>query len=344
MKIECPSCHKAYDIPDERLPVGKRIAFACPGCKGRIMLDLRSNSGQGKESVPSEPHMKEQPSGEALANKILKSLDNLPPMPHVVFKAKEIMVDPDSSVRDLSRIIETDQSIVSKVLKLANSAYYGVRGKVSSIHHASTLLGLETLGEVVMMAGISGFLGKSMKGYQQEAGDLWQHSIAVAVCSRIIAGKKIPELKDNGYMAGLIHDIGKIVLDPYIFERKEEFEGLLGDEQQTFLNAEKQILGFDHAEIAFEICKKWNFPEDIAFAVRYHHHPSLAQGNELSYIVHVSDYIAMLSGIGYGSDSLLYQVEEDTMNFLSLNQEDISNILLEVIEAVQQITEEVQKT
>jgi HD-like signal output (HDOD) protein/uncharacterized protein YlaI len=347
MKVECINCQKVYNIPDERLPMGKKVAFSCPNCKERISLDLRSRPEQEvpsfaslhaekhrkKEPSPPKVHLQDLPSGAALKEKLLKSLKDLPPMPQVVFKAKEIMTNPASDLKQLSKVIQTDMSIVSKILRMANSSYYGLPGKVSSVDHATVLLGQNTLGEVITLAGISGLLESALQGYNLESGDLWRHSMAVAFGSKILAERKKPELINDAFIAGLLHDAGKIILDKPVLERKELFDSFMEDGQQTFLNAETEILGFDHSEIASEMCIRWNIPESISLAIKYHHYPSRSNGDELAYILHVADYIATLSGIGIGTDDILYEVEEGALNFLNLTQKEISELALEVIES-----------
>jgi len=347
MKVECINCQKVYNIPDERLPMGKKVAFSCPNCKERISLDLRSKPEQEvpspvslhaekhrkKEPSPPKVHLQDLPSGDALKEKLLKSLKDLPPMPQVVFKAKEIMTNPASDLKQLSKVIQTDMSIVSKILRMANSSYYGLPGKVSSVDHATVLLGQNTLAEVITLAGISGLLESALQGYDLESGDLWRHSMAVAFGSKILAERKKPELINDAFIAGLLHDAGKIILDKPVLERKELFDSFMEDGQQTFLNAETEILGFDHSEIASEMCIRWNIPESISLAIKYHHYPSRSNGDELAYILHIADYIATLSGIGIGTDDILYEVEGGALDFLNLTQKEISELVLEVIES-----------
>ena len=347
MKVECLNCQKVYNIPDERLPMGKKVAFPCPNCKERISLDLRSTpekeissdisldveKDQKKVTTPAKAPLNDLASGDALKEKLLKSLKDLPPMPQVVFKAKEIMANPASDLKQLSKVIQTDMSIVTKILRMANSSYYGLPGKVSSVDHATVLLGQNTLGEVITMAGISGLLEKSLQGYNLESGDLWRHSMAVAFGSKILAERKNSELINDAFIAGLLHDAGKIILNNPVLERKELFDSFMEDDQQTFLKAETEILGFDHSEIASEMCIRWNIPESISLAIKYHHYPSRSNGDELAYILHVADYIATLSGIGIGADDILYEVEEGALDFLNLTQKTISELVLEVIES-----------
>jgi HD-like signal output (HDOD) protein len=226
-------------------------------------------------------------------------------------------------------------------MKMANSAYYGLSGKVSSVHHASVLLGFKALGDLISVAGISNLMSRDLRGYRIDSGDLWRHSIAVAFGSRIIANRKNTEFGNVAFFAGLIHDAGKLILDPYVYERQDTFDEFMADENHTLLNAEKTILGFDHSEIAFELCQKWKIPNDQGLAIRYHHTPTRSDGNELAYILHMADYIAMINGYRSESDGASYQPEEGAMNFLDLREDDVENIKNDVHESVEKIAEEV---
>ena len=355
MKIECPDCRKAYNIPDEKIPFGKKFAVSCLACKKRIVIDLRSETepdeppqppkpekkAQAVEPAPEPSFGKEQPSGIKLKYGILRTLDDLPAMPHVVQKAQGIMARPDSNIKELSRVIELEQAIATRVLKLANSAYYGLSGKVSSVQHASVLLGFKALGELISVAGISNLMSKDLKGYQLNSGDLWRHSIAVAFGSRIIANRKDAEFGNLAFFAGLIHDAGKLILDPYVYERKDSFDEFMANGENTFVNAEKAILGFDHSEIAFELCQKWKIPNDQRIAIRFHHNPSKSDGSELAFILHMADYIAMANGYGAGTNGAQYQTEDGVMEFLNLREEDVEYIKKDVQESVEKMSEEV---
>jgi HD-like signal output (HDOD) protein len=264
---------------------------------------------------------------------------DLPPMPQTVLKARDIMGNPKSDFKQLADLFETDQAIATKILKLANSPYYGLGGKVSSIQHASVVLGHKTLGELITMGGTSSLLGDKLEGYGLDAGALWKHSLAVAFGSRIIAQKKEPALANDAFTSGLIHDSGKLILDQYIAERWELFEEFMSDGQKTFLEAEKEILELDHSEVASEVCKTWNIPQPLTIAIRYHHHPSRSQGNKLAYIVHVADALAMMTGLGLGIDGTLYKMDEDALAFLGIQQAEINDMMGEVLNAAKKISE-----
>jgi putative nucleotidyltransferase with HDIG domain len=346
MIIECSNCEKKFKIQEDRLPEGKIVAFPCKNCGEKFRLDLRTGQRINEKANGSEPSdtdlaANHQPDNETddngLKDKILKSVKELPPMPQVVIKTQELIADSDSDAKKIAEIIETDQGIATKVLKVANSVYYGMSGKISSISHASVVLGNKILGEVVMLAGAEGIMDGKLPGYGYDSKDLWKHSLAVAFGSKIISNSKNPDLVKEAHMAGLIHDVGKIILDSYIVEKKEEIESFMEKEEKTFLDAESHYFGFNHAEIASEVCKKWNFPESLIFPIKHHHQPGNSDGSELSYILHMADYIAILSGIGYDSDDVLYDLEDGTMDFFGFNNENVSELVLKVTESVNKI-------
>jgi HD-like signal output (HDOD) protein len=342
IKVECSNCHKVYQIPKERFPTAEVFSFPCPGCKEMIKLDRRARDGapQGSSSVSSREAGGLAMEGEPLKAKILMRVKELPPMPQTVFKAREILGDPKSSAQQVAMILETDQAIAAKVLKMANSAYYGLMGKVSSIQHASVVLGYKTLAEIVTLAGGSAVLGSTLEGYDLAAGDLWNHSLGVAFGSKIIATRKHPALANDAFAAGLIHDVGKLVLDPYVRERKEAFQAFMAGEQRPFLLAEREILGFDHGEIAFELCRAWNVPQTLLNAIRHHHAPDKGNGNDLTAMVHMADVIAMMSGIGVGMDGLLYEMDNGSMQALGLQEADITSLMMELVESVRNVATE----
>ncbi|MBN1106505.1 MAG: HDOD domain-containing protein [Deltaproteobacteria bacterium] len=336
VKAECPKRHKVYQIPEERLPEGEEVSFPCPACKGVIKLRRSAADPEaGDPSSASPPVETGDPErGEALKARILKGVKELPPMPQTVFKAREVLGNPQSSFQEVAGVLETDQAIAARILKMANSAYYGLMGKVSSIQHASVVLGYKTLSEIVVLAGGSAVLGNILAGYDLAAGDLWQHSLAVAFGSKIIASRKNPALENDAFAAGLIHDAGKLILDPYVMQRKDAFRRFMAEEERPFLIAEREILGFDHAEIAFELCRTWNVPQVLVSAIRYHHTPDRSQGNELVHMVHTADAIAMMSGVGAGLDGMHYELDDGVVQGLGLQEDDITAIMVEMVESV----------
>ena len=128
----------------------------------------------------------------------------------------------------------------------------------------------------------------------------------------------------------------------FITQGKEKtFDEILNNGKSTFLDAEKQVFGIDHAEIAFELCNKWSIPESQGFAIKYHHYPSQSDKNSLAYIIHVADLIAMKGGIGTGRDALLYEFEGNALDFLGLSEDAIEDIMNNVSDSVDKILQQI---
>jgi HD-like signal output (HDOD) protein len=219
-------------------------------------------------------------------------------MPEVMIKVQHMIKLPGTTPTQLAKVIETDPAIVAGILKVANSAYYGFRGKVTSIQHASALFGTRRLAELIAAMSAGGMLGKAMDGYGLKAGDMWRHSIAVAVTASEIAAAISDDVLESAYMAGLLHDVGKIILNPHLNQRAHLFDHFFSlNPGKTIQEAERHILGFDHAMIAGILCDNWNLPKAISFAIRHHHQPSTADDHQLSHIVHLADYYTGKAGM-----------------------------------------------
>ena len=267
----------------------------------------------------------------------MESIKRIPPMNQVIVRARKIIENPDSSFEELANLIEKDQALAVNVIKISNSAYYRRVNAVSSIREAVVVLGFETLDELITISCVSPHLHKQLKGYDIKADSVWWHSLASASGAKMIAHMIDPSFENEAFTAGLIHDVGKLVLDRYVYERKEDFLKQMSDHQASFYDAEKTILGFDHAEIAEKICKKWNFPRKITSAIKYHHNPWVPRSNKLSYIVHASDQIAAWAELR--AEDLILDISDELLERLGLKTEDIDHILAEVTEYADNIVE-----
>jgi HD-like signal output (HDOD) protein len=350
MNVACSSCNNTYDLPDNRLPKGRVVSFPCPSCKNKITLDLREPEEPTADHddanrlifKPLDDSSETSLSTDDLKKKIINKIKDLPPMPKVLFKAREVMSDPKSGFKEIAKVIETDQAIAARILKVANSAYYGLSGMVNSIHQASVVLGYQTLEQVITMVSSSSLLGKQLKGYGLQAGALWRHSLAVALGSRLIAQKRAPSLEGDAFSVGLIHDAGKLALDSHIFQKKDQIHAFLNDNSDSFLEAERHVLGFDHTEIAFDLCQKWKLPETHAEAMRFHHAPDAAGNNQLAYIVHTANYLAIQAGLGTGPAFDNEPLNDEAVRFLTLKDADLEEISAEIVSSVEKISASLQ--
>jgi len=229
------------------------------------------------------------------AKNILKSLDqieDLPTLPAVAMEVNKMLLDEDITISQLSGAIEKDQAMVSKILKLVNSAFFGLRGKISNISHAVVVLGFNTIRNVVVSISIINAFSikEGLDGF--DIAEFWKHSVAVAVTSKYLAEKAGIHSADNCFVAGLLHDIGKIVLLQHFKDLFQKVWLGVKGKRISFYEAEKSQIQIDHAWIGGYLAQKWQLPMPLIDAIRYHHDvkPTI-NDQHLLMIIHVADII-----------------------------------------------------
>jgi putative nucleotidyltransferase with HDIG domain len=278
--------------------------------------------------------------GQEVAQAILKEVKDLPPFSVVANRALKLTNDPRSSAIDISRVISYDPAFTARVLRMANSAYYGFARKVTTVSDAIVILGYETLKSVVLALTLQKFYDREIKGYGLEKGDMWKHSVGCALAARMIATKVKYKSVEEAFVGGLLHDVGKIILNQFVRDELDKIIELSSTEGLSFSEAEKKILGFDHQDIGAKVADKWNFNEKIVEAIKQHHRPQKAiRDPELTAIVHVADFICLSLGLGIGSDGLLYPLKKEALQILKLDEPEIDNLIF----SAYNITEEIDK-
>ena len=229
------------------------------------------------------------------AKTILKKLDRiegLPTLPAIAMEVNKMLLDYDTSINKLSERLVKDQAMVSKILKLVNSAFFGFRGKISTISHAIVVLGFNTIrNAVVSVSIIDAFSSKEIfDGF--DITEFWRHSVAVAVTSKYLAEKTKIHSADDCFIGGLLHDMGKVVLLQHFKDFFQKVWLSIKGNNLTFYEAEKSEIPIDHAQIGGHLAKKWQLPVGLVDAIRCHHavRPSVNDPNLLM-IIHVADII-----------------------------------------------------
>ncbi len=232
-----------------------------------------------------------------VVNKTLK----LPTIPTVLLKLNEVVNDPDSSAEDVAKVISCDPSITTNILRIVNSAYYGLQVRVSSINLAVSIMGFNMTKKVALKAAIFSVFGKKKDAVAHfDPEHFWTHSIYCGVAAKVLAGES-PYFSgihpEDIYIAGLLHDIGKIIL----FENAPEpfLEALDSSARQGIPTsaAEEEVLGFTHSDVGSVLAIKWFLPEDLTIAVRYHHNPVKDPfSKSLASLVHLADWLAWKEG------------------------------------------------
>ena len=329
MEITCGSCKKVYNIPDDRLQSISKCAFNCPACGGLITFELPPAANASDDMGCDYSEGAAIAVSEELREKIAEAIKSLDPLPEVIQKAREVMASPNATFKKIGDVIETDQAISAKFLKIANSAYYGLSGRVSGIHQAMVILGNQTIEQVITTAGTSKLFSKKMEGYGMTADALWKHSLAVASGARAMAVKRKPTLESDAFTAGLLHDIGKIVLDGFISKNKSDFEALTRECDSAW-QAEEKLFWFDHAQIGAMICEEWKLPEIQTIAIKHHHVPLNSQSNQLACLLHVADHLADQCGFGAESTGEEEMLQDDILGQAGFKIEELSAVMDEM--------------
>lgn len=245
-------------------------------------------------------------------DEILAKIKDIPELPTEAAKIAKLVRDPDFKMSELQQSIEYSPSLSANVLKMANSAYYAGPRSISSIREAIMRLGSDKIADLVMATGISSLTAKPVKGYQLSAGDLWEHMVTTAVATNHLAdGLKI-RLDNYAFTAALLHDIGKILLGSAIEVDAQPIMKLAFDEGLPFEQAERKILGIDHAEAGAALLESWNLPLELIEVVRWHHEPEKNEReNTVLDLVHIANSLMMMSGMGRGEDGLNYKPSEN---------------------------------
>lgn len=274
--------------------------------------------------------------GKITLVKLLEKIKEMPPLPQSVTQILEISKSTKSSAQDLAKVFERDPALAANILKIANSSSYGFTRKISTMTHAIVCLGLDTVKSIALTSSTQEMLNNEIPAYDLEKGMLLQHSITCATCARIIAQRIGYKDCEEAYTAGLLLDIGKVILSRFAEDQFNQIIEKTKDNKTPFNIAEQEVLGFDHPRIGGRIIKKWNLPPILIEAVQYHHQPEKAEINKtLTYIGHFADVISDMLGIGLGSDGLMYVFEENTLNVLGLSKEDMESIMSELVDKIQ---------
>jgi len=272
---------------------------------------------------------------------ILKNVDSVPPIPVVAMRIVELIGDPEVSLDQLGETIKYDPALTAKVLRLANSAYFASSRSVATIKEALVRLGISRVARLVITSSVQPVISGSLDGYGLEAGELWRHSLAAGLAAGFINEKLGSGSNcEVVFTAGLLHDIGKLVIGSYIDRYFKLIQEKTDREEIAFVTAEKAVLGIDHTELGAAVLAKWGFPAELVTVAKWHHQPGRAdEHRDLVDLVHLADVISMMMGIGIGFDGLQYIPSADSMSRLGLKTESLELVACRTIEAVEEITE-----
>ncbi len=275
----------------------------------------------------------------------LREIKNLPTLPGVATTVIELSNDPDVSQRTLADTVERDPAIATRLLKLVNSPYFGIRGTVVSIHQALVFLGVSNLRNLVLSTCVMDLFSKDGEVGSFSRSELWLHSLATAITARELARQTRTGDPEVAFTAGLIHDVGKVVIDRYFHEDFTRIVELMDTHHTAMVDAEIAVIGMDHAEVGYFLAQHWSLPMVLQEAVGYHHSPRRASEHQkLAALIGYADHIVreLKQGNGGGQSPVL---DEEFTTALPLPEGMLDNFctehgdkLIEHIEALANIS------
>ncbi len=276
---------------------------------------------------------------ETIDNKVrqvISNIRNLPTPPIVFHQIQKVINDPKVSAGQIASILSEDPAMSVKVLKLTNSAFYGLAREIDSVKQAVIVVGMEAIKNLVLSASVLDMF-KGDKVDQEFQEGFWRHSLAVGFCARILA-RKVKSRSiidpDAAFSGGLLHDIGKVVMNCFL---PDEYAAVAAervrDTQSQTYEIEERVLGYNHAQVGSVLAEQWKLPHRLAEAVAFHHHPELSDGDQpVPHIIHVANYIAKKTFYEEDEAYLIGSPQDEVMDYLQIlpdDQDAISELLRE---------------
>ncbi len=263
---------------------------------------------------------------------ILKKANNLRPLSQAASRLLEMVNNPQHNMKEVVKIVELDSVLTANVLRVANSAAFARSSSVFTIDRALNVLGEKMVVGIALGICAAQLFETPLAGYGSEAGELWRHCLRCAIAAREIAGfAKVEVSPDIAFTAGILHDLGKAVISSFLEGHTGELaagadSGIFTD----FVEAERETLGTDHAEVGGVLAAHWNLPDCLTQVMNHHHEPRHASQacRGLVYVVHLGDFVAMMMGSGTGADTMVYTIDELYRDYVKISRKELEKVLL----------------
>lgn len=274
----------------------------------------------------------------------ITEISHIATLPEITLKIIELVEDPTSTAQDLHKVISNDPALCSRILKVVNSAFYGLPRQIGSINRAIVLLGLNAVKNIAIAASLTKLFRGGELCPAFSAKDLWIHSIATAACAKLICDDMKLGLSDEAFLAGLIHDIGIMVeVQAMRHELLQVFEEMNFDKDGTpdcdMREVEHRVLGADHESFGSGLCEAWKFPKSFTYVTAHHHDPlKLPEANRmLTSIIYIADRVAAQAGYGFRADLQSLDIDSRIMGDLNITPAHIEAIRTNLPQAFEEI-------
>ena len=267
------------------------------------------------------------------AQELVSKVKNLPPVPNAALRLIGLLDKTDTSNEDVVQAIRCDNVLTAKLLRACNSPYFGFSDPVASVDQAVLVLGHQQILHIVLTLAFGSAMAVPLPGYAVESNELWQHSLTTAMAAEVVvnSGLEINAETPVAFTAGLLHDIGKLVMSQVMDPLKQaDIRGRTAQGEVSRVEAEREFLGTDHAEVGACLLKSWNLPEEVIEAVANHHRPVFEPRLRLSAVTHLANCAAHLAGSAPGWEAFAVRMDSQLAEQVGLTTEKLDRMVIEV--------------
>ncbi|MBD3178075.1 MAG: HDOD domain-containing protein [Armatimonadia bacterium] len=248
----------------------------------------------------------------------LEDVEEIPSLPQIAIKVTQMARSESTSAAELGRVVASDQALAVRVLRAANSAYYALPREITTLKDAIGFLGFKQLCSIVMAISAFEFFGGRLDDADIARGRLWKHTLLTAISARHLAEKLGSMDREEAFLAGLIHDIGKVVLDRYAHDNFVQILRQAEAGPVPAFQLEEQAWGFHHADLGGALGERWDLPESLCRAIAHHHEPwrSPTEASEGAYLVFLANQVAHIMELQVTEEGRAYVIDDDAAEIL----------------------------
>jgi putative nucleotidyltransferase with HDIG domain len=262
-------------------------------------------------------------------------------LPSGIVEIMRLANDEDASATAVASAIEYEPALSANVLRLANSSLFGGRGTVRSVREAVVRLGMRRLLELLTAEAVAPNMRRPVNGYALEGDDMWKHAVVTALAVNRLAQLQTRRPPEYAFTAGIVHDIGKLALSQFVEVDVKAIEDLALHSGTSFEEAEREVIGIDHAEAGAVLLESWGLPQELVDIVRMHHRPDEAPNpTDLLYLVHVGDLLALCIGSGDGLDGLAYRAAPSSLQRVGITERrTLERLIADITDSFDEVRE-----
>lgn len=268
--------------------------------------------------------------------KVVDRIVGLPTLPVMLSNINRLMMNPRTSAKEVGQLISSDPAITAKILRVVNSSFYGFPNRITTITHAIVILGFNTIKSIVLSSSIFDTFKGDGAEKRFNRMEFWKHSIGVGAVGKVLARRRGYSATEEFFIAGLLHDVGKIIIDQHLHAEFLEILHRVQTRDILMLQAEEEVLGLTHAELGGWLFERWNLSKGLVECITTHHNPGLAKElPDYAAVIHLSDIIARTMGIGDGGDAKVPPISTQAWELLELSVDKLDAIIQEADEEIE---------